>query len=89
MATGVRSSILDEVVLGKGSEFVIKKMRGRHPQNPVSEITRRSGVQIALFCEGKRIKALVAVEGVGLLSALEPVDDQVSQRCSYHLLGDL
>src|ERR1700722_12400324 len=31
MATGVRSSILDEVVLGKGSEFVIKKMRGRHP----------------------------------------------------------
>jgi hypothetical protein len=32
MATGVRSSILDEVVLGKGSEFVIKKMRGRHPK---------------------------------------------------------
>jgi hypothetical protein len=31
MATEVRISILDEVVLGKGSEFVIKKMRGRHP----------------------------------------------------------
>src|ERR1700722_15146424 len=48
-----------------------------------------SGVRIALFGEGKWVKAFVAVESVGVFGALEPVDDQIGYRGGKDLVPDL
>src|SRR5580704_15806750 len=57
--------------------------------NPIAGKTGRSGAQIALFYERKRIKALVAVERVCVLGPLEPVNDQICQWCGDHFVTDL
>src|SRR5215467_9175826 len=70
---------------GRVREYVVENTCGNRSGG---RRARRSGVQIALSAERKRVEVLMAIEGIGVFGPLEPIDDQVGQWRCDHLITD-